>query len=70
MTKPLTDPILEAAAQIVWVFVNSHAKWNLDDCRVWATRCNSCGVDIVKEAARQIDALRAAGVIPKEVENE
>lgn len=69
MTAPLSDPVLEAAAQIY-----AYTYFNVVDCnrdrilkvsRYFMRVSPSVALKVVENAARQIDALRAAGVIPK-----
>ncbi|MDE3023465.1 MAG: hypothetical protein KGI54_16720 [Pseudomonadota bacterium] len=69
MTKPLTDPVLEAAVQIKLASTRNHpalSGTNIKTIRSWACSIpRQCHVDMIAEAARQIDALRAAGVLPE-----
>ena len=64
MTAPPSDPILEAAAQIDAASCrNPH--WDLGVCRRYFYQYPERAAAAIQEAARQIDKLRAAGVIPK-----
>ncbi len=69
MDKPLEDPVLEAAAQIVLVFA-PRINWGLASVRLWAELCPSYARDLLEEATRQIDALRAAGHIPEKTNDQ
>lgn len=73
MTTPLADPVLEAAAQINFASLRHHLflqATSLDTVRRWIMQQpRACHEDMLAEAAHQIDALRAAGVIPKGGEN-
>ena len=67
MTEPLADPILEAFAQIMSVCGDEilAPRQILFESRVLAQKEPQKVKAIIQEAARQIDKLRAAGVIPK-----
>ena len=63
MKRPLRDPILEAAAQIL------HAKGDVQHnhihfCRLWAADNRPEAVRLVETAARQVYQLRAWGAVP------
>ena len=67
MIEPLADPILEAFAQIMSVCGDEVCPSDqvLIEARMLAKREPYRANAIIQEAARQIDQLRAAGVIPK-----
>lgn len=57
---PLADPVLEAAAQILSA-VHIHAT--IEICRTWILRDEAFGRLLIEKSARQIDALRAKGLM-------
>lgn len=64
MDKPLSDPILEAAAQI-WA---STQTYKIHEFREYFFSWPSHAKPVITAAARQTDALRAAGLIPEKNE--
>ncbi|MDE1990572.1 MAG: hypothetical protein KGI82_08905 [Betaproteobacteria bacterium] len=59
MTPP-DDAVLEAAAQIIAAW----HEWQISEARMVCTKNPLAAKAIVHAAARQIDALRAAGKLP------
>ena len=63
----LSDPILEAAARILATWDNSPRGFEdgLRDRREYVDAYSTDARAMILEAARQVDALRKAGVIPE-----
>lgn len=60
MTTPLSDPVLEAAAQIIAAW----HEWQISDARLVCAANPRASKAIVYAAAGHIDALRAGGNMP------
>jgi len=66
MDKPLSDPVLEAAAQI-WASTQSHT---IHEFREYFFNWPSHAKPVIEVSARHVDALRAAGHIPEKTNDQ